>query len=375
MKNQKRKDFFVTFDGRINATVKENLRQKVTPLSFNEVRRCRIPFHEALLAELSDGHFINAFDFFKELTESDFKQGSVLIRDESMMELIFDKVKQTECDSKENEIEILVRLGKDIEDKKDIRLNWMVDKIYSRALAKVENYQFEGSRLDAVTKYFYGKFLSGIDEKLQEAVGFLEQALDISYGVDEWGIELQPLFNLISIDLSKSMIKLSIHVRKENPEKSLELAEKAVKVVRKIRNNKEAGPLEIHAEIEIGNSLLSLGHLSKALRHFEFASEIAKYRKFPETTLHAMLKMSECLKGDDTQHEKILNEAKVYSKLHMLIDSEADIMVTLGQFLTDRKKYDEALNCFNEALSVYEKSLEMKKLQRVRILMAPLRGT
>lgn len=81
----------MTSDGRISAAVKEKLRQKLLPLNLTEVLRSRIPFHDALLAELSDGHFNKAFDFFKQLIQYDLKETRVLTRDNKLMERIFNE--------------------------------------------------------------------------------------------------------------------------------------------------------------------------------------------------------------------------------------------------------------------------------------------
>lgn len=128
-------------------------------------------------------------------------------------------MKKAEYDLNESGIEILAKLGQSVDDIKDSRHHWLVDKIYSQALVMVQNYQCEGTRVDAVTKYLYGIFLSGIDERLRESVLFLENALEISHCVDEC---MHPLFNLVSMELSKSLIKLSERVRSEIPAKALE---------------------------------------------------------------------------------------------------------------------------------------------------------
>lgn len=198
MKSQKKKEFFVTFDGRITATVKEKLRHTINPLDGAAIRRSRIPFHEALLAELKEGNFIDAFEFFKELIQND--QEHVLIKDNKLMEMIFNGLKNTENDRTERGIEILLKLENNLDEIKDVKLHWLIDKIFLKLLEKVQNYQLEGNRVDALAGYFYGKFLSGITERLQEAVDSLDKALEISYENDEWKIDTQPLFIVVSID-------------------------------------------------------------------------------------------------------------------------------------------------------------------------------
>lgn len=147
-----------------------------------------------------------------------------------------------------------------------------------------------------------------------------------------------------------------------------------MKFQRKHWKNEETSGLEIDTEIEIGNCLLLMGLSVKVFCHYELASEVAKTMKFHESALKALLKMSECVKDDHTKYEMILNDAISYAKLHLLLDFEADMLVTLGHFKVTQKAYAKALDYFNGALKIYKKTDQGKKLQQVRFLMAPLKG-
>lgn len=154
----------------------------------------------------------------------------------------------------------------------------------------------------------------------------------------------------------------------------MELAKKSVKIVRNINSIEEAGDLEIAAEFEIGNCLLLMALPQKAMPHFELCLELSKIRELHETATDAMVKMSECVQSSKDKYEKILIEAKSFAKDHLLFERASDIFVLLGRYNVSDQNFKPAMNHFEEALAICEKAGLRENLQRIRLLMAPLRG-
>lgn len=121
--------------GELNSSAKIELRNKVVALNLKEIRRCRIPFHEALLIELKEDKINNAYTFFQEVINHDLENSRVLTKDKQLMLRIFTALKDAEYSSKENEIKTLLKLGKSIKD-----IQWLTEKIYVKALAMIRNY-------------------------------------------------------------------------------------------------------------------------------------------------------------------------------------------------------------------------------------------
>lgn len=358
--------------GELTALEKTKLRNKIVHLESKEVRRCRIRFHEALLIELKEAHVDSAFEFFEELIQHDLNHSKIVTGDKELLERIFNALKKADLSEKEDEIEILVKLARSFE-----KNHWLADKIYSRALEMVKKYQFEKTRFDAISQYFYGKFLSGLKPRLREAISYLTSAFNISFGVEEWLVKMdsnsEQLFTTIANELSKSLITLSKQIQNDDPEAALELATKSLKTIKSIRGSENLN-LEVDTEIEIGNCLKAMGLLEKALTRFECALEIAKSGQLIHSEFIALLKVSECLKSNDENYEKALIRAKDFAKLRSLTGGEVEVLENLGRFSIERKKVKKALEYLKKAAEIHGNSNETKKLQKIRFLMAPLNG-
>lgn len=350
------------------SAVKQKLRQKVPNLKYAEIRRIRLPLHEALLLELKESFHENAYKFFNELIQDNEE---ALTKDNKLLELIFNELKKAEYATKQDEINILLKLGKSFES--DIR--GVSDMIYLRVLVMVKNYNLEDTLIDASAQYYYGKFLSDHTEKLQEAVSYLTTSLEISEGVKDWFVEDASLSVLAAIELCKALIKLSNHVRGQNPRRALELAKKSLKIIR--QNKSESNiQVEIDSQISIGTSFIELKEFDKARLQFEFAFELAKFGEYHESGLEALMKLSECyqnLKNAD-KFEGTLNRAADFARINALLASEGDILETLGQFWVDHDNSTKALMYWQQCVESFRKSEQTEKMRRIQILVAKLLG-
>lgn len=355
---------------------KQKLRDKVPLLDLAQVRRCRIPFHEALLMELQEGQFERSHKFFAELIQDDLgKPKAVLTNDKTMMETIFDELKTAEGSTKERKVEILVKLAGSFE-----KIFWIADKIYAHAIAMVNSYNLEMTRSDSTSLYFYGKFLSANKDRLKQAVLYLKGAFEISYGVEEWTItdesngEKHQLYVLIANDLCESLLNLSKANRIQDGQESLELAKKSLRITRKTKSNKTSH-LEVEALIEIGNCYMSLEEIEKALTRYQYAFDLAEYRGVRKIAFEALMKMSDCYKESNMEkYEEMLTRAKGFADQHSLMNLIDEVLVKLGKMSIKKGRPNEALIYLEESAKIFKQSEQWKKLQEVQLLMGPLIG-
>ncbi|KXJ72703.1 hypothetical protein RP20_CCG017393 [Aedes albopictus] len=167
--------------------IKSRLRKKVPLLSFQDVRRARIPFYEALASELYEGGCPNAAFLMLQLIE--FEHDHVpptsdpaieekrLKNSKNLLNFLYKSLRAAEGHKNEqryaDEVEHLLMIGRSFLD--DERKRWIARQFFLIALDRCEDCQLEGSRIGTLGKYYYGSFLLE-EEILDEAVQMLESA-------------------------------------------------------------------------------------------------------------------------------------------------------------------------------------------------------
>lgn len=358
---------------------KRKLLEKVPKLTFSEVRRHRIPFHEALLAELKEANLVSAFDFFNEIVEFDLENSEQLVKDSKILEKIFDTLQQAESLSKEDGVELQLTLAGNLLEAK--KLLWLVEKIYLRALHLIKHLQLEGSQTEAIAQYFNGKFICENYARHQEAVEYLEAAYKTSLNHDEWGTSIDcdekaELRVVIANQLCKSLIKLSEQLRKNDAKEAMEPATRALEVIGRHVNTSNT-ILLIEAEIELVCCFQILDDTGRALSHLQHSLGHSKLHNLYAETFKILVKQSECYAAmkDDSKYEETLIEATDVVKLHLESKIVGDVLVDLGQYYAQQNKVEKATDFFEKASEIFLGTGEKMKLQKVRFLMAPLKGS
>lgn len=366
--------------GKLTPEEKKRLRDKIPKLDFAAVRRIRLPFHEALMLELQEGQFNRTYEFFSELVQIDLSSESKILTmgkasNKALIERIFDELKKTEQGDNEQEIKILLQLAKSVNN-----FTWLAEKIYVRAIVMVRNYDLDGTRSDAIAQYFYGKFLNESKERLQEAVSYLETALEMSYGVEHWFDDIDSeekdvqLDILIAIQYCKSLLNLSKLNRVQSPQDSFELAKKSLKITQKFENEKVSFA-EVQSLIEIGNCYSAMRNNEKALSHYQVAFDLADLRGFYEIGFEALMKISESYKESNLEnYENTLNRGNEYAGQHLLVDLKGGVLVQLAKHEIRENKLDKAYEHLEESSRILVDRDETVTLREVRMLMAPLIG-
>ena len=364
-----------TSNRKILSTVKKKLREKVPQISTNELRRIRMRFHEALLLELRESQDFEAYQFFNEIIQRDLEESMDIVNDNDLAELIFNELKKTVL-TKEEKIENLLKLSQMIQDL-DIPIKWLIETIYSEVLTLIQTFLFSGTRVEAYAKFCYGKLLKSV-KSFEKAVKFLEESLKVCTSENEWLVpgktskKQEKLNDLVADELHQSMIELSKFIRLSDPEKSLELVNKSLKLFRIFQIHKKIEK-EVNCEMELGNCYEALKDFEKARQHFQHAFEMSAMSDSHQVGLNALFKTAKCYKNmqkfdkcDETLNRALM-DAKSDVKTAVF---EGDILIKIGKFWMERNDVEKALENFNKALRVFEKASDIEKLHELHILMA-----
>lgn len=359
--------------------VKRKLLEKVPKLTFNEIRRRKVPLHEALTAELKEGNFENGLKLFTDFVQHDLQNSIVLVRDFELLEKIYEVLKAAEYSSKEDEVEMMLKLTNSITNVDS--LHWLVEKILLHSMLLVGKYGLSGTRVDAVSQFLYGKFIADNRGKLKHGLLSLEKAFELSLKKEGWEFETQsgvqvPVIQLAATKFCEVSLKLSRTLTSSDPEEALELAYVALRVIRENPGVVPDKSLEVEAEFEFACSFKEKNEVKKALHHLDHALELAKFAKLHDHSFNTLVKMSECfaINKNDEKYEETLTTAKDLAKDYLDPTIQGDVLVKLAQYYVERDKSDKANEFFSKAVESFRKSGEMKKLRKVELLMAPLIG-
>jgi tetratricopeptide (TPR) repeat protein len=359
-------------DCRLLPSEKSRLKAKIPVLSAVDVRRQRIPLHQALLLELKEGNYQNAHSLFSRLLDCDIEQSKELINDKDLLKKVFDDLKYMEFATKEDELERIMQLSAFVKQKPS-SLHWMADQLYAYAAQQVTRHNMKGSNWEAKVLFFYGKSLFD-RAKFEKSTEILLKALNLNL---TGGHEVRggKIFFVISQQLVKSLIELSKASESENPKKALECALQSSKVLRFVPLS-ERLELEAKAETQVAGCLMLNNETKKAKIHFDFAVELAASGNFPQVEIDALVKMAELNECSEEHGKQVENLEKAIqvSKESSMPSTEADLCVLLAQVWIKQQESSRALERFSQACAVYKKLGEIRKLVKVQLLMAPLIG-
>lgn len=361
-------------------SLKQKLLEKYPKLTFNEVRRRRLPLHEALSAELKDGKFEDGLQLFTDFVQHDLQNSKALIRDFELLERIYEVLKAAEYSSKEDELELLLKLANSI--KKTESFHWLVEKILLHAVLLVGKYELSGTRADAVSKYLYGKFLADHRGMLKQGLLNLEKAFEMSLKEEGWEFEIVSDNHVRVVQLAATTfcdvsLKLSRSLTIEDPEEALELAYIALRVIRENPGTVPEKSLEVEAEFEFASCFKEKNEQMKALHHLDHALELAKFAKLHDHSFKTLVKMSECFADmkNDEKYEETLTAAKDLAKVHLDPTVQGDVLVKLAQYYVERNNFEKATDFYTKAIENFQESGERQKRRKVELMMAPLIGT
>lgn len=341
--------------------LRQELRSKFPYLNLNQVRRAKLPFHEALLSEMKEENFHESFEFFNSLIQIDIKKTRKLVRDKILLETIYNALIEMERTPKEK-FKPLLRLAKFLSGNESSPV-WVTEEIFKKSLStlRIDDSPISKSSIH----FFYGKWLN---EKLglyERAICHLKSALENCLNDESKLSLLIP----ISDSISEALKCFSIQLMHHSPKDSLNKANEALNYSKQIKLKVDQ---EVEIEIQIARCHLKLKNFEKAENALNEALILTEDASLPELKFESLRLLSECKQSfdDESKYEEILNLALQHAVKNSMKSAEAEALVLHGKFLISKQPYDEALKKLRKALKFYEQEKETRKILEVSFLMA-----
>nr|XP_029712950.1 uncharacterized protein LOC115257474 [Aedes albopictus] len=359
--------------------IKSRLRKKVPLLTFQDVRRARIPFYEALASELYEGGCPNAAFLMLQLIE--FEHDHVpptsdpaieekrLKNSKNLLNFLYKSLRVAEGHKNEqryaDEVEHLLMIGRSFLD--DERKRWIARQFFLIALDRCEDCQLEESRIGTLGKYYYGSFLLE-EEILDEAVQMLESAegwargksWPLDEGKDIFGPQLLigKIYHKLFLAYSAMCERYKLTDAKQF-DLYIQLSHEAA-----IKSNLDAVLCESY--IKYGDFQLDQGNHREALNCYKQASKKARSINALDKVCKLNIRMAAA--------HRSLNEMKDCEFLlrnvdNMTVDNRksecyAELQLLNGEIHFWNGRLPEALEAFNEARDVYKHlQIESKMIQ------------
>lgn len=227
--------------------IKTKLRDKVLQIDYNTVRRTRIPYHEAIIAELYENGLQESAKNMEAIVKHDQSidvPGFKIMKLCTSVELI-DEISENLRKSEifylkkrnEDSINQLLKFGNEISDKEHKDLLWLAEDILLIGFNKAILYKSDGGRMEGISRFYLAKFYLEKTSTYDKANEHLKIAEEISLN-KEWkfgdGMDLQ---KEVCNFYYKSLLQESNKIRKIDLAKAYERIELALKVALECKLN------------------------------------------------------------------------------------------------------------------------------------------
>lgn len=186
---------------------KAKLRAKVPQISLQEVRRQRLPFHEAIRYELCEAGCHESVNFLNELLELDEKEEITrepkLKNSNEVLKLLMTHLKEAEHQVKDEskKIKSYLNLSNALQALTH-KFDWIVERVFQLALSSSKNVTIDGGFMQALVRFSYSKFLYSKLENVDRTLIQIEKAYELSASKTLWLIEET------GVSLSKEVLNL-----------------------------------------------------------------------------------------------------------------------------------------------------------------------
>lgn len=353
----------------------ELLREKFPYLNLNQVRRAKLPFHEALLAELNEANFHSSFELFNSLINIDIQGRKEIVKDKKLLEIIFNTLMETEKSASQKP-QLLLKLSNCLAHTEQCP-SWVVDEIYKQTLKAMSTMksplELEHTSLRISILFSYGKWLSVDKGRLDEATCHLKSALKLSKEV----CGENDLQNSIREALCDTLRIHSMEISGNSPLQALKLAQKALNCA---MENSNAIPvkLQVQIKIQISQCLILFKDFKNAQIVLEQTFDVTENAQLFDLGFEVLKLLIEfcCETGGNEYESKLLEQAEKHAmeKCSEKSIAEAEMLIFQGRFYTRKQIYSEALESFGKALKIYERENETRKIWEVSFMMALPKG-
>lgn len=220
--------------------IKTKLRRKVPQIDYNTVRRTRIPYHEAIIAELYENGLQESAQHMEAIIKHDQSidiPGFKIMKLCSSIELI-DRIAEKLSESEflrlhkrnDESIKKLLKFGNEISEKEHNDLLWLAEDILTLGFNKAILYKSDGGRIEAIARFYLAKFFLEKTSSYDRANEHLKIAKEMSLN-KEWKFdEVKDLMKEICNCYHKALLQESERNRKVDLAQASELVDLAIKV-------------------------------------------------------------------------------------------------------------------------------------------------
>ncbi|XP_065079431.1 uncharacterized protein LOC135702333 [Ochlerotatus camptorhynchus] len=359
--------------------IKLRLRRKVPQLTFQDVRRVRARFYEALASELYESGCPNAAFLLLQLIE--FEHDHVpqtsdstieekrLKNSKNLLNFLTESLRVAEGHKNEqryaDEVEHLLMIGRSLQD--DRHKRWIARQFFLISLDRCTDCQLEGSWIGTKTKYYYGMFLN-TDKNLDEAVEMLETAENWARG-QNWAVEKekgalgsQLLTTEIYHQLYLAYSGMCDRFKRTDAEKFdlyMQLSHEAA-----IKCNLKHVLCDSY--LNYGDFQLDQGSYHQALDSYRQALRMAKSIKATDKDCKIHIRMAAVYRSlhDPKECEYWMNIVDKMTADDRTSECYAELRMFNGEIHFANGKQAEALDAFNDARDVYKNlKKEIKMIQ------------
>lgn len=280
--------------------LKKSLSQKVTKLTKQQIRRVKLPFQEALKIELEEQNLPKALEIFTKFLQIDAGHKNCFTRNKNkkLLEEVYEILK--EFDTKkdpEDQITILTKIIKRLFTENET-FDWLIEYFLIKCNQLIAENELEHREVSVIVAYLHGISLSHRLHWHHAALLHFESAFKDSLGKQHWMFECEVLAIKISQELANCLIELSRKARidDENAKTALIYASHALTVLRKVMADANV-KMEIDAEIEYGNCLVSRGMFLEAKSHFDHGMALSEKCGEEAKYCECLIRIGSCQKG------------------------------------------------------------------------------
>ncbi|TGZ57467.1 Tetratricopeptide repeat protein 29 [Temnothorax longispinosus] len=288
--------------------IKDELRAMLPILKPSEVKRFRLPLHEAIVDELEEGNYEESVRYLKELFELD----EAIRREAGPGTLTWEKprLKNTrDAMLRLKESLIAVERAKNAGDYVSMAaefLNtalyfqamtwewwWVTERLYRSALENAKLIEGDDERMSTFAHYLYGRFLF---EQMQDTVQSLyhlkvarEASQEKSWNASKMtGRKEETIFRECNVLLYKALLMYAQQVGPDQPDVAVKAYTEA------LARATDSGHYENSANVlyELGMSQLRSGDVKLAYRNFSKFLAMAKRISDPEGICNAHMAMA-----------------------------------------------------------------------------------
>lgn len=266
--------------------IKERLRSNLPNLDERQIRRHRIPYHEALYLELVEDGYFSSADYINRLMkyqnefrsksdkESPIMKKPLLQDSKDTLKSLYIGFRDAENGSrqfqKNIEIDSLLNLGTSFAGEDDSWW-WLADQILLQSLHEASEYRHDGEHRHALIRFHYGRFLLNRLNSLDEAAEHLRICRELSAG-HKWLVsdfiksskESNNLHKQCCILLNDVLLKQAELYMNDDPVKATKLCQTAVKIITEVQDQKT----EARALFQLGLCEMKVGQYKEAVSKF-----------------------------------------------------------------------------------------------------------